>query len=64
MQAFLKYYGREFCDITLKLDGSLILAHKAVLAARCSYFEAMFRSFTPEKGVVNVCVHVIAHIIV
>lgn len=54
MEAFLKSVGREFCDITLMLDGSPIPAHKAVLAARCSYFEAMFRSFTPEKNVVNV----------
>lgn len=43
MEAFLKHVGREFCDITLVLDGKSIPAHKAVLAARCSYFEAMFR---------------------
>lgn len=54
MEAFLKSVGREFCDITLMLDGAPIPAHKAVLAARCGYFEAMFRSFMPENNTVNV----------
>ncbi|XP_012223748.1 leucine-zipper-like transcriptional regulator 1 isoform X3 [Linepithema humile] len=54
MQAFLKSSGREFCDITLILDGIPIPAHKAILAARCSYFEAMFRSFMPENNMVNI----------
>lgn len=57
MQAFLKgAIGQEFCDITLMLDGTPISAHKAVLAARCSYFEGMFRSFMPEDNKVNVSV--------
>jgi leucine-zipper-like transcriptional regulator 1 len=46
--------GKEFCDITLQLDGVSIPAHKAVLAARCTYFEAMFRSFMPVDGIVHV----------
>ncbi|KAL0099827.1 hypothetical protein PUN28_019914 [Cardiocondyla obscurior] len=54
MEAFLKSIGREFCDITLRLNGRLIPAHKAILAARCSYFEAMFRSFMPENNMVNI----------
>ncbi|XP_020285285.1 leucine-zipper-like transcriptional regulator 1 isoform X2 [Pseudomyrmex gracilis] len=55
MQAFLKgAIGQEFCDITLMLDGTPISAHKAVLAARCSYFEGMFRSFMPEDNKVNI----------
>lgn len=54
MEAFLKSVGREFCDITLKLNGKPIPAHKAILAARCSYFEAMFRSFMPEDNMVNI----------
>ena len=53
MKTFLRT-GREFCDITLILDGVSIPAHKAVLAARCSYFEAMFRSFMPKDGTVKV----------
>ena len=54
MEAFLQYAGTEFCDITLLLDDVSISAHKAVLAARCSYFEAMFRSFMPNDGCVKV----------
>ncbi|XP_024889216.1 leucine-zipper-like transcriptional regulator 1 [Temnothorax curvispinosus] len=54
MEAFLKSVGREFCDITLRLNGVPIPAHKAILAARCTYFEAMFRSFMPENNTVNI----------
>ncbi|KAF7993226.1 hypothetical protein HCN44_006286 [Aphidius gifuensis] len=54
MEIFLKNVGSEFCDITLMLDGTPIPAHKAILAARCSYFEAMFRSFMPENNTVNI----------
>lgn len=55
MEQLLKSVGQEFCDITLMLAGTPIRAHKAVLAARCSYFEAMFRSFMPENSIVQVC---------
>jgi len=54
MEAFLKNVGQEFCDITLMLNDMPIPAHKAVLAARCSYFEALFRSFMPANNRVNV----------
>jgi hypothetical protein len=54
MEVFLNSIGKEFCDITLMVDGHPIPAHKAVLAARCSYFEAMFRSFMPEDNIVRV----------
>lgn len=54
MEQFLKSVGQDFCDITLMLDGTPLRAHKAVLAARCSYFEAMFRSFMPENSMVQV----------
>lgn len=54
MEMFLKIGGKEFCDIILMLDGTRIPVHKAVLAARCSYFEAMFRSFMPDDNVVQV----------
>lgn len=57
MEAFLKNVGQEFCDITLMLNDMPILAHKAVLAARCSYFEALFRSFMPVNNKVNVSLH-------
>jgi BTB/POZ domain len=54
MELFLKQTGQEFCDITLMLDDVKISAHKAILAARCNYFEAMFRSFMPEDNCVKV----------
>ena len=54
MSCFLKSVGGEFCDITLLLDGVPIPAHKAILAARCNYFEAMFRSFMPDDNKVKV----------
>ncbi|XP_013788494.1 leucine-zipper-like transcriptional regulator 1 [Limulus polyphemus] len=56
MEAFLKGTGTEFCDITLMLDDQPIPAHKAILAARCSYFEAMFRSFMPENNTVTIAI--------
>lgn len=49
MASFLKQH--LFCDITLALQGTNIPVHKAVLAARCGYFEAMFRSFMPKNKV-------------
>lgn len=54
MATFLKSSGREFCDINLILDDRIIPAHKSILAARCSYFQAMFRSFMPADNTVNV----------
>lgn len=54
MELFLRSVGKEFCDVTLVLEDTSIPAHKAILAARCSYFEAMFRSFMPEDATVNV----------
>ncbi|XP_017775634.1 PREDICTED: leucine-zipper-like transcriptional regulator 1 [Nicrophorus vespilloides] len=54
MSMFLRSTGTEFCDINLVLDGNIIPAHKSVLAARCGYFEAMFRSFMPVDGTVRI----------
>ncbi|RVE68169.1 hypothetical protein OJAV_G00089850 [Oryzias javanicus] len=56
MKAYLEGGGLEFCDIILLLDGHPRPAHKAILAARSSYFEAMFRSFMPEDGQVNISI--------
>ena len=50
MRAFLSETGAEFCDFTLVLEDSQILTHTSILAARCSYFEAMFRSMMPEHN--------------
>nr|CAD7255914.1 unnamed protein product [Timema shepardi] len=54
MELFLNTSGKEFTDITLMLDGIPVPAHKAILAARCTYFEGMFRSFMPDDNIVNV----------
>lgn len=54
MAMFLVSTGKEFCDIDLILDSHVISAHKSVLAARCGYFEAMFRSFMPSDNKVRV----------
>ncbi|ESO89967.1 hypothetical protein LOTGIDRAFT_124272 [Lottia gigantea] len=56
MEAFLKTSGHEFCDITLMLDNIAIQGHKAILAARGSYFEAMFRSFMPDNNTVKITI--------
>lgn len=54
MAIFLKAGGKEFCDINLLLDGNVIPAHKSILAARCSYFQGLFRSFPPPENTVKV----------
>ncbi|XP_063220243.1 leucine-zipper-like transcriptional regulator 1 isoform X2 [Bacillus rossius redtenbacheri] len=54
MENFLKSVGKDFTDIILMLDGTPVPAHKAILAARCSYFEGMFRSFMPEDNIVQI----------
>lgn len=54
MMNFLKNDGQAFCDITLLLGNEEIKAHKAILAARGTYFEAMFRSFMPKDNTVQV----------
>ncbi|XP_018015069.1 leucine-zipper-like transcriptional regulator 1 isoform X2 [Hyalella azteca] len=46
----------EFCDVRLLVGDVAIPAHKAVLAARCSYFEAMFRSFMPSDNTVKLAI--------
>lgn len=48
--------GAEFADISLVLEGSPIPSHKAILAARSSYFEGMVRSFCPPDNKVIVSI--------
>lgn len=55
MAIFLRGTGHEFTDIDLILGDDVISAHKSILAARCEYFQAMFRSFMPLDGTVRVC---------
>lgn len=55
MAEFLRDSDLEFCDIILVLKNRPPLpAHKSILAARCSYFEGMFRSFAPPNNRINV----------
>lgn len=48
--------GDEFADIFLILESTPIPSHKAVLAARSSYFEGMLRSFCPPDNRVIVSI--------
>ena len=46
--------GRPFTDVALNVGSEVVLAHKPILAARCAYFEALFRSFMPENHEVEI----------
>ena len=55
LQKFLfSDYGQPFTDIILCIGEEKVLAHKPILAARCSYFEALFRSFMPQNYQVEI----------
>lgn len=54
MSRFLKSGGREFCDINLLLGDIVVPAHKSILAARCSYFQGLFRSFPPPENTAKI----------
>ncbi len=57
LRDFLFNSGKEFADVTLVLDGNNEYpAHKAILAARSSYFEGMFRSFSPTSNRIDVLI--------
>ena len=56
MQKFLETTGEEFSDVTLILDEMRIPAHRAILAARSSYFEGLFRSFSSSPQVVTITI--------
>jgi len=55
LKHFLKN-GKDFADISLVLEGEAIPSHKAILAARSSYFEGMVRSFCPPDNRVMVSI--------
>ncbi|XP_032527201.1 leucine-zipper-like transcriptional regulator 1 homolog [Danaus plexippus] len=46
--------GHELADVKLRVGCAMRPAHRSILAARASYFEAMFRSFSPQDNVVNI----------
>ncbi|CAH2093649.1 unnamed protein product [Euphydryas editha] len=46
--------GAELADVKLRVAGAVRPAHRSILAARAAYFEAMFRSFSPQDNVVNI----------
>ena len=48
--------GKPFTDIALLVGKEVVLAHKPILAARCKYFEALFRSFMPENHKVDITI--------
>lgn len=55
MRKFLESdYGHPFGDIFLCVHDHKLLAHKAVLVARCAYFQALFRSFMPQNYQVEI----------
>ena len=53
-QFLLTESGHLFTDISLKVGQQSVFSHKVVLAARCSYFEALFRSFSPQNHEVDI----------
>ena len=56
LKNFLCYSGKDFADMDLVLDGDVIPAHKAILIARSSYFEGMFRSFKQDDDPVPISI--------
>ena len=56
LKNFLCYSGKDFADMDLVLDGDVIPAHKAILIARSSYFEGMFRSFKQDNDPVPISI--------
>lgn len=55
MKVLFTEIGPEFSDVILLLNDVKILAHKAILAARCSYFKELFNSPLPLY-IINVSV--------
>jgi len=56
LKEFLLESGAEFADISLVLEDTVIPSHKAILAARSSYFEGMLRSFCPPDNRVMISI--------
>ncbi len=57
MKGFLNSHdGKLFSDVTLMLDSFEIPSHRAILAARSSYFEGLFRSFNPSDRRIQITI--------
>ncbi|XP_050668397.1 leucine-zipper-like transcriptional regulator 1 homolog isoform X2 [Leptidea sinapis] len=54
MCVFVSGGGSDLADVKLRVGSSMRPAHRSILAARAAYFEAMFRSFSPQDNVVNI----------
>ncbi|XP_034827610.1 leucine-zipper-like transcriptional regulator 1 homolog [Maniola hyperantus] len=54
MCVFVGSGGLDLADVKLRVSGAMRPAHRSILAARAAYFEAMFRSFSPQDNVVNI----------
>lgn len=58
MCVFVSSGGAELADVKLRVGSTMRPGHRSILAARAAYFEAMFRSFSPEDNIVNVSIKV------
>ncbi|XP_026333761.1 leucine-zipper-like transcriptional regulator 1 [Hyposmocoma kahamanoa] len=54
MCVFVSSGGAELADVKLRVGSTMRPGHRSILAARAAYFEAMFRSFSPEDNIVNI----------
>ncbi|XP_047524556.1 leucine-zipper-like transcriptional regulator 1 homolog isoform X1 [Pieris napi] len=54
MCVFVTSGGAELADVRLRVGFASRPAHRSILAARAAYFEAMFRSFSPQDNIVNI----------
>ena len=54
LKGFLGDVGQPFTNISLKVGDEVVLAHKAILAVRCLFFEALFRSFMPCNNEIEI----------
>ncbi|KAJ2940184.1 hypothetical protein O0L34_g11748 [Tuta absoluta] len=54
MCVFVTGGGADLADVKLRVGSAMRPGHRSILAARAAYFEAMFRSFSPQDNIVNI----------